>query len=61
MSRKKKIVVDRWLRLYKGFTMETAATRKGSLDMLKHPSKMGKWLFYPNGEVRDVDRTDRNN
>ena len=50
--RKKKEIVDRWLRLYKGFTMADASKRTGSLDMLKHPSKMGNWLYYPNGEVR---------
>lgn len=52
--KKKKEVVDRWLRMYKGFTMEEAATREGSLEMLKHPSRMGNLLYYPNGEVRDA-------
>ena len=54
MKKNKLETIDRWVRIYKGFTMEEAATRTGSLEMLKHPSKMGNWLYYPNGEVRDA-------
>lgn len=52
--RKKKEITDRWLRPYVGFTMEDVATRPGSLDIFKRPSKMGNWLYYPNGEIKDA-------
>ena len=52
--KKKKVVIDRWLRLYAGFTLRSAATRKHSLDILAYPSRMGTKLYYPNGEVSDV-------
>ena len=52
--KKKKVEINRWERLYVGFTMRSAATRKHSLDILAYPSRMGSKLYYPNGEVRDV-------
>ena len=58
--RKKKEFIDKWLRMYKGFTLEDAATRPNSLDILKCPSKMGNWLYYPNGDVKDA-RLSRDN
>jgi hypothetical protein len=54
--KKKKVVIDRWLRPYVGFTLRSAATRKHSLDILACPSRMGSKLYYPNGEVSDVYR-----
>lgn len=57
--KKKKVVIDRWLRIYRGFTLESAATREGSLVILKSPSRMGNKLYYPNGEVKyDYRRPD---
>jgi len=52
--KKKKEEVNRWERLYVGFTLRSAATRKHSLDILACPSRMGSKLYYPNGEVSDV-------
>lgn len=58
--KRKKIVLDRWQRMYKGFTLESAATREGSLDILRSPSRMGNNLYYPTGEVRhDHRRSDK--
>lgn len=36
------------LKALKMFTLEQAATRKNSLDILKKPSRMGTKLYYPN-------------
>jgi hypothetical protein len=49
----KKEEINLWERLYVGFTMRSAATRKHSLDILACPSRMGSKLYYPNGEVRN--------
>jgi len=38
---------------YKSFTLEQCATRPGSLDILKQPSRMGNKLYYPDGRVED--------
>ena len=54
--KKKKVVIDRWLRQYVGFTLKSAATRPHSLDILAYPSRMGTKLYYPTGEVSDVYR-----
>mgnify|MGYP003649872609 CR=1 FL=1 len=35
------------LKPLKLFTLEQAATRKHSLDILKMPSRMGSVLYYP--------------
>jgi hypothetical protein len=37
------------LKPLKMFTLEQAATRPKSLDILKKPSRMGTLLFYPKG------------
>ena len=52
--KKKKEVINKWLRMYVGFTLKSAATRPRSLDILAYPSRMGAKLYYPNGEVRGV-------
>jgi len=53
MKKKNTGLVFQGERLYVGFTMRSAATRKHSLDILACPSRMGSKLYYPNGEVRD--------
>lgn len=53
---KKKPIPERWARPYIGITLRQAATRKGSLQLLAYPSRMGGKLYYPNGEVLDVYR-----
>jgi len=37
------------LKPLKMFTLEQAATRKNSLDILQKPSRMGTKLYYPKG------------
>lgn len=51
-KKKKEATVDRWSKMYKGFTIESVASRPNSLNIFKYPSKMGKWLYYPNGDKK---------
>lgn len=37
--------------LYKPFTLESASTRPGALNILKMPSRFHNTLYYPNGKV----------
>lgn len=52
--KRKKVIIDRWQRMYVGFTLKSAATRPRSLDILAYPSRMGTKLYYPDGEIRNV-------
>ena len=36
---------------YKPFTIESASTRPGALNILKMPSRYHNTLFYPDGRV----------
>jgi len=49
----KKKVDDRlWYRpVYKGITFEKVVYRMGALDMLANPSRVGNYLYYPDGRV----------
>lgn len=49
----KKKVDDRlWYRpAYKGMTFEKIVYRTGALAMLANPSRIGGYLYYPDGRV----------
>jgi len=36
---------------YKGLLISQLATREGSLEVLKHPSRISNTLFYPDGSI----------
>ena len=38
-------------RQYKGFSLDGLVLRKGSIDILKRPSRIGNTLFYPDGRI----------
>jgi len=37
---------------YKSWTMQSASTRTGALDILSKPSRIVNTLFYPNGDTK---------
>ena len=39
--------------VYKGFSLEDAVRRQGSIDIFKSPSKFGNFLHYPNGDIKE--------
>jgi hypothetical protein len=43
MKKKTPQKIDRFARLYTGFKL---IVRPGSMDFMKHPSRMGNTLFY---------------
>ena len=43
MKKKTHEKIDRFARLYTGFKL---IVRPGSMDFMKHPSRMGNTLFY---------------
>jgi hypothetical protein len=48
--------IDRFNRpLYKGLPLNRLATRMGSLDILKQPSRISNSLFYPDGSIVKKD------
>lgn len=50
--KKKKIDDNFWRRpVYKGMTFEKVVYRTGALDMLANPSRVGRFLYYPDGRV----------
>ena len=49
---KKKMDERLWYRpVYKGMTFEKIVYRTGALDMLANPSRVGRYLYYPDGRV----------
>lgn len=49
---KKKVDERLWLRpIYKGKTFEQIVYRMGALTMLANPSRVGRYLYYPDGRV----------
>lgn len=51
MKSKKSEIVRIFKPLLAYVTMHSAATRIGSLEILKMPSRFGHALFYPDGRV----------
>jgi hypothetical protein len=44
--------LDRFNRpVYKGLPLDRLATRVGSLDVLRQPSRISNTLFYPDGSI----------
>jgi len=43
---------------YKGFTLEDAAHRPNSLNVLRFPSRIAQTLFYPDGRIERVKKSE---
>ena len=54
---RKKIPVFIRQTTYKGFTLEDAANRPGSLKVLSYPSRIAQTLFYPDGRIERVEKS----